>query len=70
MEKTKGNQKEIIHKILQRIKKYWFFVFLSILFAAVTVILTLYVPILIGDAINKIVTKGAVDFKVLGSIII
>ncbi len=70
MEKTKGNQKEIIHKILQRIKKYWFFVFLSILFAAVTVILTLYVPILIGDAINKIVTKGAVDFKGLGSIII
>lgn len=70
MEKTRGNQKEIIHKILQRIKKYWFFVFLSILFAAVTVILTLYVPILIGDAINKIVTKGAVDFKGLGSIII
>ena len=70
MEKTKGNQKEIIHKNLQRIKKYWFFVFLSILFAAVTVILTLYVPILIGDAINKIVTKGAVDFKGLGSIII
>lgn len=67
--KAKGNQKAVIRKILQRIKKYWFFVVLSILFAAVTVVLTLYVPILIGDAINKIVGKGAVDFKGLGGII-
>ena len=34
----------------------------SIILAAVTVALTLYLPILIGQAVDRIVGKGAVDF--------
>lgn len=66
---VKLKQKTVINKILKRIRKYWFFVTLSILFAAVTVVLTLYVPILIGDAINLIVGKGKVDFDGLFEIL-
>lgn len=53
--KKKLGQKETIRKILQYIKKYWGFMALSVLLAVVTVILTLYVPILIGKAIDGIV---------------
>ncbi len=35
----------------------------TILLAAVTVALTLYVPVLVGQAIDCIVTKGDVDFE-------
>ena len=43
---------------------------LSILFAAITVALTLYTPILIGDAIDLIVGKGQVDFAGIAAILI
>ncbi len=55
------SQKETIKKVLNYISKYWFVVALSILLAAITVILTLYVPILTGDAVDLIVDKGLVD---------
>ena len=42
-------------QMFQYVKKHLFFVILSILFAAVSVVLTLYVPILIGDAVDLIV---------------
>ena len=48
-------------KILRYIRKYWFFVGLSIVLAALTVALTLYVPVLIGDAVDLIIGKGLVD---------
>ena len=53
--KKKLGQKETIKKILQYIKRYWGFMALSVLLAVITVILTLYVPILIGKAIDGIV---------------
>ena len=45
--------------------KYWFFVVLSILLAGVSALLTLYVPIIIGDTIDLIVGKGQVDFDMI-----
>lgn len=54
--------KQIFVKVLRYIKKYWFYMVLSIIFAAITVALTLYLPILTGDAIDLIVDKGMVDF--------
>lgn len=57
-------QSMIIKKVLSYLKRYTIFMLLSIAFAAVIVGLTLYVPILIGNAIDAIVT-GAVDFKVI-----
>lgn len=54
-------QKDTLKKVLQYISKYWFMVALSVILAAVTVVLTLYVPILTGDAVDLIVDKGLVD---------
>ena len=55
-------QKKTMFKILNILKKYSFMIAISIIFAAVSVGLTLYVPIIIGDAIDLIVQKGNVDF--------
>lgn len=55
------SQKETMKKVLAYISKYWFMVALSIILATVTVVLTLYVPILTGDAVDLIVDKGLVD---------
>lgn len=55
-------QKTTIGKVLRYIKKYWMYLGLSILLAAVTVALTLYIPILTGRAVDLIVAKGLVDF--------
>ncbi len=55
-------QKETIHKVLQYIRRYWVYLILSLLLAVVTVALTLYIPILTGDAVDHIAGRGAVDF--------
>lgn len=55
-------QNHTIMKILQSIRPYWFYMICSIGTAAVTVILTLMVPILVGDAIDFIIDQGQVDF--------
>lgn len=59
------SQRHTIGKILRYIKKYWFFLGLSVLLAALTVVLTLYLPILTGDAIDHIVEKGHVEFSLI-----
>jgi len=56
-------QKTTIGKVLRYIKKYWMYLGLSIFLAAVTVALTLYIPILTGRAVDLIVAKGLVDFE-------
>ena len=50
-------------KVFQYIGKYWFMVLLSLLLAAVTVALTLYIPILTGDAVDLMIDKGLVDLN-------
>ncbi len=57
------SQKETLKKILNYIHKYWFVVLLSLMLATVTVVLTLYIPILTGDAVDLIVEKGLVDMQ-------
>ena len=44
-----------LKKVFHYIGKYWFFLIFSIVCAAVTVTLTLYIPILTGDAIDCII---------------
>ncbi len=63
-------RKDTTLQMLQYVKKHSFFVILSILFAAVSVALTLYVPILIGKAVDLIVAPGQVDFKEIGHILL
>ena len=55
-------EKGTLKKVLRYLKPYWALVLLSILLSAVTVALTLYVPVLIGRAIDGIVGPGQVDF--------
>ncbi len=56
-------QAEILKKVLKYIKKYNIYMILSIIAALVTVISTLYFPILTGDAVDMIIGKGKVDFE-------
>lgn len=60
---------ETLRKVLQYIKKYAWYMILSILLAIVTVALSLYIPILVGRAIDGIV-YGAVQFVRIRNIII
>lgn len=61
MEK-KQNQLTTLKKILVRIKKYWFYLAISLILTVMTVAGSLYLPILTGEAIDHIVDKGLVDF--------
>lgn len=63
------SQKETLIKVLRYIKKYLFFLICSLVLAAVTVALTLYVPILTGNAIDYILEPGKVDFENVISIL-
>lgn len=56
------NNKEIIKKVLDYIGKYKIFLLLSIILAAISVALTLYIPILTGNAVDCILRPGQVDF--------
>ena len=53
---------QVLKRLGGHIGKYWGFLALSILLAAISVILQLYVPILFGDAIDEIVAAGQVHF--------
>ena len=50
-----------LNKVLRYIRKYHIYLMLSLVFAAISVALTLYVPILVGHAIDCIVGPGDVD---------
>ena len=58
----KDLNKQILKKVLNHIGKYKIFLFFSIVLAAISVILTLYIPILTGQAVDCILGSGAVDF--------
>ncbi|MCM1159822.1 MAG: ABC transporter ATP-binding protein/permease [Roseburia sp.] len=62
MENKKKKQLEILKDVLKYIKKYRIYMIISILLAAAAALLTLYVPILTGEAIDLILDKGLVDF--------
>ena len=70
MAEKKKADKGTLKKVLKYVKRHGVFMVLSILFAAATVALTLYTPILIGDAIDLIVGKGNVDFIQIGAILL
>lgn len=59
------NSAEVLKKLLARIAKYRLLLVLSIILAAATVVLQLYVPILFGDAIDEIVAAHAVRFDAM-----
>ena len=58
----KTSQMETLRKVLRYMKKYIPLLVVSILLATVTVAMTLYFPILTGNAVDLILEKGLVDF--------
>ena len=63
--KMTADDAKTIRRILHYIQNYRGHVILSILLAAVTVVLTLYIPILTGQAVDTIVGPGEVDWTTL-----
>lgn len=59
-----------IKKVLNRLKKYRFAIVVSILLAAVTAAAALYVPKIVGEAIDLIVGKNDVDFGCIASLLV
>ena len=60
------NQSSVMKKVVLRIKPYWPALIASLLLATVYVAMTLYIPILVGNAIDCIIDAGNVDFAAMG----
>ena len=66
----KKKKASTLGRIFGFVKKYRFAVILSLIFALLSVALTLYVPVLIGRAIDLIISKGNVDFTGIAPILV
>ena len=55
-------QKKTLKKVLKKIRPYTSLVIISLIFAVITVALTLYFPLLTGKAVDCIISEGNVDF--------
>ena len=60
---------QTVKKVIIRIKKYWVFLILSIIMATITVASALYVPILVGNAIDYIIGPSNVNFRLIAQIL-
>lgn len=67
--KTKNNVFATFVKLLKYLKRYQFHFWTSILFTAVSVILSLYIPILIGRAIDEAIGEGNVNIDIIKQIL-
>lgn len=71
--KSSNTQKQTIKKLFSKLKPYRFYIIISLIMALITVAGTLYVPVLIGKAIDCIILKddktshiGEINFKIIG----
>ena len=60
--KNSAKQSSSVKKVLKKIKPYSFYLILALVSAIISVSLTLYIPVLTGNAIDNIIDKGNVDF--------
>lgn len=65
---NREDQIRTLKKVLHYIRRYRISVVLSLLFAAVTVVTTLYLPILTGNAVDLMLDRGQVDFVGIAAI--
>ena len=70
MKKKVTIQKGTLKKVLSYVRPYYFGLFCSLLCAAVAVLLTLYIPIAVGDAIDHIIEPGKVNFDMIFRILV
>ena len=59
----KTDQNRTLKKALQRVRPYWGLLCLSLTLALVYVAMSLYIPVLVGDGIDCILSAGNVDFQ-------
>ena len=59
------NSGETLKKLLRFVSRYRVLLIVSIVLAAVSVVLQLYVPVLFGDAIDQIIGEGRVNFSAM-----
>ncbi len=64
------DRKRTIKQILSHIGSYKWGLVVSVILAAISVALTLYIPLLVGDVVDLIVDKGLVDFASIGKILL
>lgn len=64
------NSKQTLKRVIAYIDKYKYLLFLSMILALVSVALTLYAPILVGEAIDNIISRDNVDFETIIIILI
>lgn len=62
--------KSVLKKVFAYIGRYKYLLFISLLFAVLSVALTLYVPVLVGNTIDFIIDRNNVDFVSITEILI
>lgn len=62
--------KSVVSKILKKIKPYYGYLLLALLSAVISVSLTLYIPVLTGQAVDNIIDAGRVNFENILQILI
>lgn len=60
------SQSGVLKKVLLRLRPHWAALIASVLLAVVSVAMSLYIPILVGQAIDHIIAEGNVDFTAMG----
>lgn len=67
---SRTESRAALRRVLHNIRPYWFFVLISLACAALSVAAQLYVPILTGQAIDRMLAAGEVDFTAVGQILL
>ena len=67
--KEKKNVMPALKRTMRYIRKYYVLLVLSVITAAVSALLMLYIPILVGDTIDCIVGTGDVDFERIAALL-
>lgn len=63
------SQKSALKELVKRIRKYWYMIAASVIFASIYVVLSLHIPRLIGFGTDKIIAQGKVNFDGLEGVI-
>lgn len=67
--KTRVDQWGILVRVLQYVNKHWAMIILSLMLCIISVSGTLYVPVLTGKAIDRMLSQGQVDFAGLAPLL-
>ncbi len=68
--KASYDRKKTIKQILSHIGSYKWAILVSVLLAALSVAMTLYIPLLVGEAVDNIIGAGMVDFEAVGALLL